>query len=263
MVNTFLVASPIIEGKPNENGYRRSAALLDFKRLNKQITEAMQIVNIIEGFEILAWIFKDPIPEINSCHEWVRSIKKRYDALGYHIFRHQGEYKWIKKGNTLPKIKYDEKYEIRDDKIYHKKKVYKKFECILPGDLVVTLGFSLHPVVVMWLRRKGSLQYYVNAHIDEFVSQGGTERSLLKKYVIKRPFAEEKHPEWALDPAFHRNHKAALYCKEIARSEKAHYIEMKDFKEASDYYLDKTPTNPKSNSDFLHYIWPYSHTQQK
>ena len=249
MVNTFLVSSD----------YKKSASLLDFKRLNKQVTEALQILKLIESFHILGKIFKDPVPKDSyKCYDWIRSIKKKYDALEYYLFFHQGKYAWYKKKHPNPqRLKYNEKYEIIENgKILYKEKIYDKYCLVLPEDNFFSLGFWSHPAVLMYINYPDSLKLYINAHIDEFISRGG-KTSLSRKCKIKNTNIE--HPIWVLDPIFHTNHKAALLSKELARNEKPHYINFKDFKEAYELYSISPPVNKtESKSDFNYYIWPFS-----
>jgi len=252
MVNTFLVYSPL------EDGYRKSASFLDFKRLNKQITEALQILNLVESFQFLGQMFKLPVPESYKCYEWIRFIKKKYDALDYYLFFHQGEYSWYKKKyKSPPRLKYDEKYKILENgKILYKEKVYDKYCLVLPEDNFFSLGFWSHPAVLMFINHPDSLKLYINDHIDEFISRGG-KTSLSRKCKITNTNIE--HPIWSLDPEFHMNHRAALLTKELARNEKPHYIKYREFKIAYNFYVTSPPVNKnKSNSDFSYYIWPFS-----
>lgn len=261
MVNTFLVCSPL----EKDDGYRISASKLDFKRLNKQITEALQILNLVESFHVLGEIYKDPVPkDPYKCYDWIRKIKKKYDSLDVYIFLHQGKYVWLPKNKPKPqKLKYYEKYEIKDRKIIYNGKEYNKYELVLPGDNLFTLGFWSHPIVIMFLNHPDSLKLYINAHIDEFIFQGG-KTSLSRKCKIDKNINEVEHPIWALDEKFHENHRAALLTKEIARNETPHYINYKEFKNAYDLYLTNPPKEKTiSSSDFNYYIWPFSQDLDK
>ena len=253
MVNTFLVCSPLEKG----DGYRISASFLDFRRLNKQITEALQILNLVESFHILGEIFKDPVPkDPYKCYNWIRQIKKKYDQLDVYVFLHQGKYVWYPKNKEKPlRLKYNDKYKIKGRKIIYNGKEYNKYELILPGDNFFSLGFYSHPSIIMFLNHPDSLKLYINAHIDEFISRGG-KTSLSRKCKIDKK--EIEHPIWALDEKFHENHKAALLSKEIARKEKPHYIHFKDFVKAYRKYSTYPEPKKKSGSDFNHYIWPFS-----
>jgi len=251
MVNTFLTHPPSLE-----HGYRISASKLDFKRLNKQITEALQILNLVESFHILAHMYKDPVPADYECYAWIRKIKKKYDGLDVYVFLHQGKYVWWPKNKAKPKkLRYDEKYQIKGRKIIYNGKEYDKYGLVLPGDNLFTLGFCFHPSVIMFLNYADSLRLYINDHIDEFISRGG-KTSLSRKCKIKSD--NIVHPPWAIDPKFHENHKAALLTKELARNENPHYIHFKDFVKAHKKYSKLPEPEKKSTSDFNHYIWPFS-----
>jgi hypothetical protein len=244
--------------------------------LNKQITEAIQILDSIEGYYILSETFESPIPADNmKLYEWTRDVMKKYKKLSHYIFRHQGKYIWYpktdengKKYDKPLKVRYDEKYEIHEDgTITYKGKKYKYGQLVLPGDLFIQFGFVYHPVVLMYLRYRTSLKCYINACIDEFVKRGYKADSIKKKYKIETPFEEIRHPQWTSDPVFHENHKAALLYKEYDREEPEWYCHFPDFVEAhSKYYSNKyneireetpVPQNEKS-ANFQFYIWPFT-----
>jgi len=261
MVTTFLTHSPLeIDPKTGKNGYRISAKNLDFKRLNKQILEGTQILELVKNFHVLGEIFKDPVPKNPyECYAWIRKIKKKYDSLNYYLFLHQGGYAWIKKDKPKPiKIRYDEKYEITENgNIIYKGEKYLKYSLVLPGDRFYSLGFWAHPVVIMWLNHPESLKLYINEHLDEFIARGGKASSINRKYSLKSEKIE--HPVWTLDEKIHINHKAALLTKEIVRKEAEWYINFKDFVFAYNFYTNSPPKNKtKSTSDFEYYIWPFT-----
>ena len=256
MVNCFLVCSPA-----EKDGYRKSASKLDMKRLNKQVTEAHQILTLVESFHVLGKMLDDPVPKDNyKLHEWIRRVKKKCDKLSHILFLHQGKYCWYSKDKPKPKkLKYDEEYLLKDNgDIEYKNKIYKKYSLILPGDNFFSLGFYSHPMVIMYMNYPDSLKAYINAHLLEFIARGGKPGSIKRMCKIKVTEDQITHPPWALDPKFHENHKAALLTKEIARKEKPHYIHFPDFVQAHEFYLTQEPTNPNSSSDFSHYMWPFS-----
>jgi len=259
MVNTFLTCSPLEKDpKTGFRGYRISASKLDFKRLNKQIVEGFQILNLVESFHILSKLFQNPIPRNPyKCYDWIRQIMKEYKNLDYYLFFHQGKYYKYKKSHSRPKkLAYDEKFEIqKDGSILYKEKKYPKYSLILPGDNFFTLGFWAHPIVLMFLHYPDSLKLYINEHLEEFLHRGGKKESSSRRWELKKTFDEIEHPIWCLDPEFHLSHKAALLTKEITRNEPQHYIFYKDFREAYNYYLN-VPS--KINLEFSHYIWVFS-----
>ena len=269
MVNAFLTCSPLEKDeKTGHRGYRISASKLDFKRLNKQVTEAIQILDAIESLHILGVYFKNPCPtNPYLCYKWIRDIMTQYKKMDDYLFCVMSENKitgkWIlySKTNPLPKkLAYDEKYEILENgNILYKKKKYSRYTLILPGDMFIGYGFKYHPIVCMYLNHPESLRHYINEHVNEFISRGGKPGSIARKCFTEKSIDETEHPIWTLDPEFHKNHKAALLTKELARKEKQWYINFPDFCEAYECYKNK-PIDPKnkSKSDFSHYIWPFS-----
>lgn len=189
---------------------------------------------------------------------------KQYKELDYHIFLHQGEYVKYKKINPPPqRLSYDEKYEIlKDGSILYENKKYPKFSLVLPGDNFFSMGFAMHPITLMFLHHPESLKLYINAHLDEFLARGGKKETVKRSCKIDKTVDEVDHPIWTLDSSFHLNHKAALLTKEISRNEPKHYIYFKDFREAYNYYLDIPPTC-KTEGEFKHYIWVFSHDRDK
>lgn len=262
MVQTFLLCSPMDN---NYQGYRHSASLLDFKRLNKQITEALQILNLVESFHILGKMYNDEVPKNSyKCYEWIRKIMKQYKSLDSYLFLHQGKYVWYSKQNKKPKkLKYDEKYEIKDGFILYKGKKYPPYTLILPQENLFTFGFWSHPVVVMWLNHIDSLKLYINCHLDEFLFRGGKPGSEARRCKINTSIENISHPVWTLDVEFHKNHKAALLTKEIVRKEKTWYILKRDFEIAYNYFLENPPTvKVKTTSSFEYYMWPFTQDRQ-
>jgi hypothetical protein len=131
--------------------------------------------------------------------------------------------------------------------------IVPKYSVILSQDRLVTLGFVYHPAVLMWLGHSNSLKEYINACINEWIHRGFSNNMIL--YQITE---NETKPEWVLNPEMHKNHKGALYIKEIARNESPWYCLKSDFVEAGLYYQQLPVTTTKSTSDFQHYIWPYN-----
>lgn len=233
--------------------------MLDFKRLNKEIQESFQILNLVQNLHILAQILNHPTPKESkeSSYDWIRGIMKKYNALDSYLFFHQGKYMWYSKKHQKPKkLKYDEKYEILEDgKILYNGVKYPKYRLILPNDNFFTMGYWSHPCVAMHLNHIDSLKLYINSHIDAFIERGG-KTSIERKLKIEN-LDNIEYPKWALDSNFHENHKAALLTKEITRKEKSHYCNFPDFQKAYHLYLTNSPVpENKSASDFKYYMWP-------
>lgn len=252
MVNTFLTHS----------NYRKSAQNLDNARLGKQRVEAYQILLLLEDLNILSKLFKYPIPKNPySRRSWIRKVTKKYKDLKKYLFRHQGSYVWIDKESKPYRLGNNETAIINNDntitvtrntKGKKSKKIYKKYQVILEDDRLITLGFVYHPVVCMWLCHENSLKEYIDAHIDEWICRG--HKNTMKRYGVKSQYP----PIWTLDERIHKNHKAALYIKEVKRNESPWYQNKLDFKQAWEYYSKQKPTNPNSTSDFDNYIWPFN-----
>lgn len=260
MVNTFMTSTDFSE----------SAANLDRSRLNKQILEAKQILNVIGDLLYLSKIFNVSVPSDSSfLYSWSRNIMKLYKETKHYIFKHQGKIEWISRKNKPRKLSNKTTYfetatsYINDDIVvttYIKDKntkkilicdvVWPKYSIILSEDKLFLLGWWSHPCVLMWVNHTTALKEYINCHITEWVKRG--YKSSYSLYTIK---SEIEYPEW-LNDNFIRNHKAALMTKEIKRTEKEWYINIPGFIESYRYYIDMEPANPKSTSDFKHYIWP-------
>lgn len=62
----------------------------------------------------------------------------------------------------------------------------------------LSFGFSYHPVIRAWFNHTGALKYYVNCHIDEWISRG--YNNTMKKYYID----EFTLPEWIFNNDVYR-----------------------------------------------------------
>lgn len=259
MVNTFITS----------NNYKIAAKNLDTKRLGKQRVEAYQILNLIQDLYLLSQIFNYPMPD-NPYHrkEWIRNLAKQYNNTNYYLFRHQNELIWISRTTKPYTLKLHENAIIQSDgtilyyKTYRGKvinnltAIYPKYSIITSNDRLITLGFVYHPAVLMWLGYEESLKQYINACIDEWILRGNV--NTMKMFDINNNAIIE-NPEWVNNSEIHKNHKAALYIKEIKRNEFPWYSLKSDFVEAGNYYISlPIKSNTKSTSDFDHYIWPYN-----
>lgn len=248
MVNTFLT----------DRDFAVSASRLDSRRLGKQRVEAYQILNLLYDYKRLAKIYSMPIPADSSEYKkWTREIAHKYRDSGDYLFYHQKEWVWISRETKPDKLGNNEQAIVEGNRIKVCKKdgtfVYKsKYSVILPGDRLMTMGFCYHPCILMWLNHIDALKEYIDAHIHEWVKRGNSNN--MKIYNVKAT----SYPSWVSDPDLHRNHKAALLSKEIARKEPEWYCNYPDFIKAHAIYDGITATNPQSKSDFQYYIWPYN-----
>ena len=204
MVNTFLTHSD----------FKTSAQSLDRQRLGKQRVEAFQILNIIENLEHLSKLFQYPYDGSNL-KQWIKDITTAYKNLPYlYVIRDNTTY-------TIPKD------------IVKQKSLIDQY--LQPNDHIIKLGFSSHPIVVMWFGYTDALKSYINEHIDEWIHRGYNNN--MNKYIINKSF---DRPKWTYDQEFHKNHRSALLNKEITRKEKPWYQLKQEF---------------LNSGEFIDYIW--------
>lgn len=183
MVNTFLTYED----------YRQSARSLDSRRLNKQITEAIQILELCYDYHVLGKLLGIPLPiniqDSSVLLGWVSSINLVYYRIEYVAVRTEWVAFMIPSGSEL---------------VSAYQPFYRR----------ITLGFGKHPAIYLWLGYEDSLKQYINAHIEEFVSRGFRHNYQIRPlYQLSEGII--KRPAWSLDPLFHQNHRSALYYKEL------------------------------------------------
>ena len=101
--------------------------------------------------------------------------------------------------------------------------------------MIVKMGFSHHPVIIMWYGYEDALKEYIDAHIAEHIKRG------YKNNMERYPNVIGVHPKWSKDENFHKIHKAALLNKELTRNEKSWYQLKPEF---------------QCTGKFTGYIWP-------
>ena len=189
MVNTFLV----------DRDFKKSAQLLDSRRLGKQRVEAYQILNLIENIRILST--QSGIRCVSDFQTFVRELKKWY-ASRHFVYILCGDY-LIETNDKSPTIGKDER--------------------------VIKMGFCNHPIVEMWFGYEDALKEYINAHIEEWIHRG--YKNTMKRYEVNAKI----YPEWCEWDYFHENHKSALLAKELDRNEKPWYQFKKEFLEINPF----------------------------
>ena len=207
MVNTFITSK----------SYSKSASYLDRARLGKQRVEAYQILLLLQDLRAISRYFKISAPaqinedeinqEIQGHFErgvWIKNIRLLY-------------FRYLKKGNS-PLLR-----RLNNGK-----------------ERKITLGFSSHPILKMWVGYEESLKRYINIHIDEWVARG--YKNTMKKYTIDPQ--KEILPWWIRFPWVKYSHKSSLLRKEKYRNEKEHYVKNPKF-------TSKTPENWKKCG----YLW--------
>ena len=222
MVNTFLVHSD----------FRKSASLLDNRRLVKQRCEAQQILNILLFAKGLATYYNIRMPSITAS----RNVKRRFFSLMYQLSLKQPSITdFHKYKSCLEKLvtNTNNRFILRNDVIVHIKNI--KTYNVQKDELIVKLGFCQHPVILMWYGYEDALKEYIEAHIEEHIKRG--YKNNMKRY----PNIIGIHPTWTKDENFHKNHMAALLNKELTRNEKSWYQVKLEFSSAG---------------RFTKYVWP-------
>lgn len=239
MVNTFIVT----DGKDVD--YKRSASLLDKRRLNKQIVEARQILTILEHVIIIADFYGWPRPKTrtkNDCNYSPSDIARRYldriewyDKVCKKYFAIKKERRLIFKNGKLRETKREMHivrgpYQIKSGHVTYKK---KNITCTIPkkdailvdrGEYLINLGFSQHPICKMWFGYEKSLKLYINSHIAEFCTRRKKDGSFcntsIPLFTIKGTIT---HPWWRDFKGLYMSHRASLLRKEIHRDEEPWY----------------------------------------
>lgn len=220
MVNTFLVCV----------NYRQSAACLDNLRLNKQGTEALEVVYAILNLQIVSHYFGWTIPEETQLWKsWVSQLVTHYVSLPYRLVVDDS-------GAVIGQIQ------------------------VLPGSTATDIPRKAgegrvvrlsprpahHPVTRAWLLWVDALKEYYNAHILEWISRGKNNTRPLF------PVPENSsRPPWSLDPNWHQMCRACLLNKELNPKPRKDGRQRKDvvWYRASEAFISAGP--------FHEYWWPY------
>jgi len=187
MVNTFITTYPLEEAIVD----------IDTRRLGKQRVEAQQILTAILNAHAIAKLYdfgecpkgKTPEDDIKR-EEWYKSVYTRY--------------------KTKDKIYRSETTE--DYSLLKTEKCSK----------IVSSGFAMHPMTVMWVGYEDGLRYYINLCILEWIRRG--YKNNMKLHVILLESDEELNlPWWIKCKAFHNSNCSALLRKEKYRHESLWY----------------------------------------
>lgn len=228
MVTTFLVTAD----------FRKSAKRLNRSHLNKQRTEAYQILNNILDLYHFGEKLGRPLPQDQARWKaWIKLVVSAYEQWDYCYIYFHGIRFAILRTQIPPGFTYS--------------RPFRK----------VGFGFVYHTAVLMWLGWPDALKAYLNAHIDEWVSRGYANE--IEKYDLPDQI---DYPPWIDDPLFHQKQKAALVAKEIAAErdgkrrsadEKVWYRGKEDFMvayQAEQKILKKKYT--KLERPDYEYFWP-------
>lgn len=170
MVNTFLPYANL-----------ESVKYLDNKRLNKQISEAQQILRVLWSLHAIARCFNYGYTE-GTLANYITTLKRMYES-------YKGVYK-----------------------IYHNDLGWcltSLFPVYMSGWYEVKLGFCHHPAVRLWYGYESSLTYYINCCIDEFRRRGGNHNFELRPYYV---YVTNTLPHW-LTEEFSQRHRGSLCSK--------------------------------------------------
>jgi len=202
MVNTFFVVA---------NDPVASAACLDRQRLGKQRVEAYQVLNNLDDLRFLAGYlglegFPIDIDQPKHVREsWVRSVMTETRKL-------KAKY-----------IHVDDSKTAGDKRIKPNITLYNVKPASIDNGYLIGMGFKSHPCVTMWLGFETGLCYYINAHINEWVSRG--YKNTMTTYSEAQPI----FPSWCNDEAVLDAFRANLMTKEIERFEPLHYMCQESF----------------------------------
>lgn len=210
MVQTFLTHPDYLTSARSLDKSKRQS------RLNKQRTEAMQILHLLEDLAYIAKQVSLPPPSPATWPVSTKEVVQAYRAWPY---------RYLQLKTTQFKLTAPEQALID---MYH---LTTTSYVAVPIDVanairsskqqpirVITLQYATNPVVKMWMGYENSLKEYINAHIDAWVERGG------KNNMMRYPVAPgQPRPAWTLDPKIHQNHRAALITKELMRNEEPWY----------------------------------------
>lgn len=116
--------------------------------------------------------------------------------------------------------------------------IFRRREILLDSDYAITLGFSRHPAVIMWLGYTASLKMYITSHISIFKStpknNGELSDTLLKTYTSTTFI----HPWWIME------------CEYVILSHRASLL-----RKNREWYHSKDTTIPKEWNE-RGYVWP-------
>lgn len=205
---------------------------------------------------------------------WTKDVRKRYLALSYRYVIIEGVTRkvskdtiphrvdkstgiwtvnddstvtvWIKNTNKL--IPNDAKllekgdgYDLSRGKNLRTRSpiLYKRQNIVLPGDEILSLGFSQHAIVKMWIGYEDSLKEYINEHVAEYCTNTtffGKQCSMdLPHYELPDVYP---HPWWITHfEGVIFSHRASLLRKERERNEKPWYWKNKLFTSIPDKWI--------------------------
>lgn len=184
----------------------------------------------------------------------IKTIRRQYLAQPYRYFRKKGEdtftkvpkdqlplklYSSIKyyfegdvclvftnKSLTTPTVNHTPLDKERHAKFSKRMKCYfihSKNVCMV-NDTLITLGFSQHAIIKMWIGYESSLRDYLSSHLSVLQSRNGKMTLPTPDYTYTPP-DKIIHPWWITHtPCVMMSHRASLLRKEIAKEEREWYV---------------------------------------
>ena len=247
MVNTFLI----------DADFKKSAEMLDTKRLGKQRVEALQILHLIQYLRILSIYYASienspgPIP-LNPYDQylWIRKVAKLYNSSPTRLLKRNGLWYEVDKNIKMIRMATNEEIESDDgdtivlkDVNTNRTRKVKSSLLIRRDEIYISLGFVYHPAVLMWLNFEDALKEYINIHIDEWISRG--HKNTISKYHLEDHI---DRPPWTYDDYFHMTHKCNLLRKELENDETPHYQQLFNLSQLQTDYPYFWPYTPKASS---------------
>ena len=249
MVNTFIIAK---YSQHKSRFIRKSASLLDTPRLGKQRVEAMQILNNLYAIKALCLFFNITFPDKFSSHKQLQDIinrcRKQYVEFvdKYKVSMHIDEYGHIT--NLYDSYLY---CHVKNIGVDCNGNIRYNIDCSNlhnnPYHTIKKLGYANHTCTYMWWGYEEELKYYINVHIDEWISRG--HKNTMHIYNLKQKL---KMPKWSKCDAVVNMFACALLYKERVRIEKKHYGDMEwivDLYSKIDFIEEK-------EHNFTYYTWP-------
>jgi hypothetical protein len=241
MVQTFLT----------HPDYVTSARWLDKKRLGKQRSEALQILNLIEDLTFIAKQFSQPSqpslaqpsqpslsqPSPATFPQSTRDIVQAYRAWPY---------RYLQLKTTQLKLTPQDQSII--DTYHLTTTTYVPVPLAVADTIrgfkqrairVITLQYATNAIVKMWMGYTDSLKEYINAHIDAWIERPTKTGRGGNNNMMRYPVAPgQPRPPWTLDPRIHQNHRAALIDKELTRNEEPWYQLKPEFMAERGQFVD-------------------------
>lgn len=195
---------------------KECAKVLDYKRLGKQRVEAITLIRIISGYQILGWIYTVSYPtDENDWPNWCKRICQMYkdDKVNLLMTNHHE--------NNINYYLYTiEKYNAMSDS---EKKQYK---CVSKKNM----AWWTHVATLSWVGNLDALKYYYNIILQEWIDRG--YKNTMKPFEIKNRIIL---PNWWFDERIHKSHRSKLY--------------QKDSEHYKQFAIDYTP-------ETMDYVWP-------